>query len=413
MVLANWPLVPAKYVFKEVYRPPRAEDSIVTAFRDGEVTLRKNRRTTGFTNAIAEIGYHGIRIGDLVIHSMDGFAGAIGVSDSVGKASPVVHAYLSRGTDHRFYAHLLRAYAWSGYIESLSKGIRQRSTAFDQATFGALRLPLPVIETQTRIADFLDRETGRLDALMDKKRRLIELLEEKRTALISHAVEGSSADPTVKLGRFVDLLPGYAFPSSGFIHDGEGSTGIRLLRGVNVAPGTVRWDEMVRWLKTESGAFLQFQLKPGDLVLGMDRPWIGSGIRVARVTEQDVPSLLLQRVARLRSREGLDQDYLFMLLAGNQFLAYFEPILTGISVPHISPEQIMNFRFRLPTRRTQRRVVELVDRQTSVILSLIQRIDEQISKLGEYRQALITGAVTGQIDVSTFDADRMVEEVAG
>ena len=105
--------------------------------------------------------------------------------------------------------------------------------------------------------------------------------------------------------------------------------------------------------------------------------------------------------------------YLFMLLAGNQFLAYFEPILTGISVPHISPEQIMNFRFRLPTRRTQRRVVELVDRQTSVILSLIQRIDEQISKLGEYRQALITGAVTGQIDVSTFDADRMVEEVAG
>jgi len=70
-------------------RPVRPEDEVVTCFRDGVVTLRKNRRVRGFTEAIYELGYQGIRRGDLVIHAMDAFAGAVGVSDSDGKGTPV------------------------------------------------------------------------------------------------------------------------------------------------------------------------------------------------------------------------------------------------------------------------------------------------------------------------------------
>ncbi len=104
---APWPSRAARWLFKRQNRPPRESDSIVTAFRDGEVTLRENRRVEGFTNAIAEHGYQGVRAGDLVIHSMDGFAGAIGISDSHGKASPVVHCYQpSEDVDPRFYAYL-------------------------------------------------------------------------------------------------------------------------------------------------------------------------------------------------------------------------------------------------------------------------------------------------------------------
>ena len=78
-----------KIHFKKIERKVNEEDQIVTCFRDGQVTLRANRRTEGFTNALKEHGYQGIRKGDLVIHAMDAFAGAIGISDSDGKATPV------------------------------------------------------------------------------------------------------------------------------------------------------------------------------------------------------------------------------------------------------------------------------------------------------------------------------------
>lgn len=85
----HWGARRTKLLFNLMRRPPSLDDGIVTAFRDGEVTLRSNRRSDGFTNSIQEIGYHGIRNGDLVIHAMDAFAGAIGVSDSDGKSTPV------------------------------------------------------------------------------------------------------------------------------------------------------------------------------------------------------------------------------------------------------------------------------------------------------------------------------------
>jgi type I restriction enzyme S subunit len=85
---AHWPVFRAKLLFRQVVPPIPDGADMVTCFRDGQVTLRRNRRTTGFTNAIWELGYQGVSPGQLVLHSMDAFAGAIGVSDSAGKCSP-------------------------------------------------------------------------------------------------------------------------------------------------------------------------------------------------------------------------------------------------------------------------------------------------------------------------------------
>src|SRR4051794_30666665 len=137
---SHWRTERAKWLLTRQERRPRVDDGVVTAFRDGQVTLRANRRLAGFTEAVQEIGYQGIRRGDLVVHAMDGFAGAIGVSDSDGKASPVVHAYTtSKDVDARFVAYTLRSLAACGFIETLAKGIRQRSTAFDAATLAISR----------------------------------------------------------------------------------------------------------------------------------------------------------------------------------------------------------------------------------------------------------------------------------
>jgi len=127
----NWRTIRAKNLFKKMNRLPDQNDDIVTAFRDGTVTLRKNRREDGFTMADKEIGYQKIKKGDLIIHGMDAFAGAIGVSDSEGKASPVYSACVPiRGSVPFFHSYLLRHMSKSKYIFALAKGIRERSTEF-------------------------------------------------------------------------------------------------------------------------------------------------------------------------------------------------------------------------------------------------------------------------------------------
>jgi type I restriction enzyme, S subunit len=98
-----------RHLFELRQEPPRPNDEIVTAFRDGQVTFRRNRREEGFTHATQEHGYQRVYAGDLVIHAMDAFAGAIGVSDSTGTCSPVCQVLVPRSNvDPRFMAYALR-----------------------------------------------------------------------------------------------------------------------------------------------------------------------------------------------------------------------------------------------------------------------------------------------------------------
>ena len=188
----GWRAKRAKYIFTEVIRPVRPEDDVVTCFRDGQVTLRTNRRTEGFTNSLKEIGYHGVRKGDLVIHNMDAFAGSVGISDSDGKMSPVCTICIPCSEDvlSRFYAFYLRYLARIGFIKSLAKGIRERSTDFRWSDFKELYLPIFPLPEQEAIVERLDRETGKIDRAIEVKRRQIELLRERRQIVIDEVVTG-------------------------------------------------------------------------------------------------------------------------------------------------------------------------------------------------------------------------------
>lgn len=197
----HWDIEIGKWLFKKEERPTRPFDDIVTCFRDGQVTLRSNRRVDGFTNAIYEFGYQGIRRGDFVIHSMDAFAGAIGVSDSDGKSSPVYLVCTPRNSElinSYYYAFYLRQLALSGFIESLAKGIRERSTDFRFSDFSKIKLPLPPVKDQNSIVKFLTQKTAQIDKAIAQKERVIELLKEKRQILIQRAVT-RGLDPKVKM----------------------------------------------------------------------------------------------------------------------------------------------------------------------------------------------------------------------
>lgn len=193
---ANWDIKRGKSIFQEVYRDVRPEDGTVTCFRDGEVTLRTNRRTTGFTESEKEIGYHGVRVGDLVIHQMDAFAGSIGISASDGKCSPiciVCQPLHNDEVDLGYYCQLLRVMAHSGFIQSLAKGIRERTTDFRYKTLVTLHFPVPPYKEQQEIAAYLDEKCGKIDAIIEKIGSKVERLKELKRSLINEVVTGKRA----------------------------------------------------------------------------------------------------------------------------------------------------------------------------------------------------------------------------
>jgi type I restriction enzyme S subunit len=339
----------------------------------------------------------GVRAGDFVINSRSDRKGSSGLSELDGSVSLINIVLEPLGIHPRFAHHLLRSTAFQEEFYRWGHGIVADLWTTRYSDMKSIRLAAPDLETQKAIADFLDRETARIDQLIGKKRKLIGLLQERSLAAIDTAIRSEAK--VTKLGHHVKILPGYAFSSSEFSTNEDE---IRLLRGANVAPGQIRWDDVVYWPKTLAAGLERFYLAEGDVVMGMDRPWISGGIRVAELTSKDAPSLLLQRVCRITPLATLAKDFLKLLLSSKTFLGYFEPELTGVSVPHISADQIANFRFcYIPLPEQIERSVacnrKLHDNQRIGSLAAAS-----IDRVSEFRAALITAAVTGQIDVANW-----------
>lgn len=315
------------------------------------------------------------------------------------------------GQHSKFLAYLLS-------IAGAALNVRGKGTTFVELSadeLGRFPVSLPSGSDQIEIAAFLDRETARIDALIAEQEKLLALLAEKRQATISHAVT-RGLDPNVPMkdsgiawlgevpahwivtrcGRFISILSGFAFPSTGFDHGGGGT---RLLRGVNVAVGSLRWDDTVYWERSSGDGLDDYELKVDDLVIGMDRPLIAAGMRVAKVKEEDVPCLLLQRVALIRTSIDLASDFLMHYLSTAMFVAHFAPETTGVSVPHISPDQIASFTIAVPPVSEQQEIVEYLRRELALLEELSEQGKRTIDLLKERRSALISAAVTGQIDV--------------
>lgn len=417
----DWELVRAKFLFKKLQLAPPENAGTVTAFRDGQVTLRENRRTEGYTFATKEIGYQGVRPGDLVIHAMDAFAGAIGVSDSFGKCSPVYSVCEpKRELDVRYYAYLLRDFALSGRIASLTQGIRERSTDFRYNVFGELRLPYFDVDDQRAIASFLDRETARIDTLIEKKRRLLDLLEEKRTALITRAVT-RGLDPdvpmkesgvewigeipehwgVVKLGyvakRFFDyrgLTPRKLGTDWGGDVPAISATNVRdgyldMRRGVNF--GT--HDLYRKWMR-DGG------LVANDILITTEAP-MGN----VALVPNDQPYILSQRVVAVRPRPDLiESNYLSYQFRCSLFQQRLQTDATGSTAEGISRSKLSAVTVLVPPIAEQASIAQELRRECGNIRRLTDRVDAAVRLLQEYRTALISAAVTGVVIPQNTDS---------
>lgn len=295
--------------------------------------------------------------GDLLI-SKDGTIGKLAIVKNLpGHASlnsglmrivPKSDAY-----ETRFLFYVLQTDVFTDWYRSIDSGASTIKHLF-QGDFVHFVFPLPPVEEQRWIVREIDSEVSRLDYAMALIEGQISTLEAYRRSVIQETITKGldSAVPMKdsgiewigmipnhwqlqRIGRIVDILAGYAFKSEDFVPDGK----YRLLRGINVGVGTVRWDDTV-YTNNELEVCDRYKLNEGDLLVGLDRPWIGSGTRIAFVTEDDSNSYLVQRVARLRSESTAELKLVSYALEGDLFYASLSASVTGVSVPHISPSQV-------------------------------------------------------------------------
>lgn len=356
-----------------------------------------------------------LRNGDLLV-TKDGTIGKVAVVDGLDKPAClnsgvfVVRPLDKLETPYLYW--ILQSEVFSDFISEMSRGSTIQHLY--QEEFRELRIPLREVEEQRAIADYLDRETAQIDAFIAKNEELITLLTERRAAVTAQAVTRGIDDSAalkesglgwlgsipedweaVRVKFAVRSLPGFAFASGDFVDD-TGAT--RLLRGINVGVGSISWGETVGIENPPADVESRYMLDEGDLVLGMDRPVISGGLRVARVGRGDAGALLVQRVLRLRGTR-VRNDYLEYSLAWGGFAMYIEPDFTGVSVPHMSEQQVGNFAIALPDLSTQARIVDYIRDQHSAIDTALDAARRSIDLMRERRAALISAAVTGKIDV--------------
>ena len=407
----HWQIVRTKDIFNHRKEEALEDDEIVTAFRDGQVTLRKNRRTDGFTNSIKEHGYQHINSGDLVIHEMDAFAGAIGVSDSSGKSTPVYTVCYAKNENinHYFYSHFFRTMAKTGFINSLAKGIRVRSTEFRWNESRNVYLVEPPKADQEKIVSFLDTETARIDNLITKQEKLIELLEEQRKSIISHAVtKGLNPNAPMKdsgvewLGEVPEHWEVKKIKRISPVNRGASPRPINDLKYFddNGEYAWVRISDVTRsngfLFETEQrlsslGASFSVKLEPESLFLSIAATVGKPCITKIKTCIHDgfvyFPKLNKHR------------DLLFNIFESKLCFVGLGKLGTQLN---LNSETVEDIYVAIPPESEEKAILGYIQTETTRIDNLISKQKSLIEKLKEYRSSIISHAVTGKIDIREF-----------
>ncbi|MNK15299.1 Type-1 restriction enzyme EcoKI specificity protein [compost metagenome] len=203
---------------------------------------------------------------------------------------------------------------------------------------------------------------------------------------------------TTTIGEHADILTGFAFKSDDYTSTDDD---VKLLRGDNIAPQKLRWREVKRFPKARAAEVARFGLRAGDFVVAMDRTWLPSGVKIAEVTETDLPCLLVQRVARLRAKRTLHQGLMKHLFSDHRFDQYVRGIQTATAVPHISPMDLREYPINLPPISEQQRIAEIL----STWDHSIELVEKLIANARTQKAAVMQALLTGHTRLPGFDGE--------
>ena len=387
----SWSIARGKHILTLLQRAVFPTDGVITCFRDGEVTLRSNRREDGFTVSLKEIGYQGIEPGDLVIHGMDGFAGSIGISDSRGKSSPVL-VVLDSSQDKKYLMYYLRSMAYNNVFLALSTGIRVRSCDLKWNKLADLLYLVPPIVEQHKLVSFLDEKCSEIDAMLSKTRASIEEYKKLKQAVITQAVTTLNC-PNVKLKYLMDIIVDCPHETPIYTFTGN----YLVIRTSDQSLASLRCDEhMYRLDEAEyKKRTRRLTLDKDDIVYGREGSW-----GLACLVPQSNKDCLGQRVMQFRCNTRLLYPK-YAMYALNSETVYMQGALDtiGSTAPHVNISTICNYLLPVPALTEQKEITNYLDAKCAEIDRLIAKKEQLVKELESYKKSLIYEVVTGKREV--------------
>lgn len=395
---AKWNYVRGKYILKYVQKPVKINDGVITCFRNGEVTLRSNRREEGFTMANKEIGYQGVDVGDLVVHGMDGFAGAIGISDSRGKASPVLNV-LDSTENKRYVMYYLRSMAYGEVFSALATGIRVRSCDLRWNKLSELMYPVPPLDEQQNIVFFLDNKCSKIDTIVADIQKEIEILEQYKRSVITEAVtKGLNPDAETKKSTIFYMAP----YNSEWHLSKIGYECTKLARPFSPADmpllctnkGKVspRPSDMTGKMVSEDNAMQG--IHKGDIAIhGMDT-WHGA----IAMSEYDGKITRVVHVCDSKQDKRFIVYYL-QQLAFNDVYKLISFGIRGNTSDFRSWDKVKDIYIALPDIDEQQKISDFLDLECRRVEDIVSEKKKQLDVLDAYKKSLIYEYVTGKKEV--------------
>ena len=273
----------------------------------------------------------------------------------------------------------------------------------DIRAISRFKVTVPPLKEQAAIAEALSG----VDGLIDGLEKLIAKKRDIKTATMQQLLTGKTRLPgfgegkgykqtelgeipedwsVAGIGDYIDLLTGYPFPSSQY-----SDFGIRLLRGSNIKRGVTDWnDDIVQFWPDVTTDISKYELAEGDIVIAMDGSLVGRSF--AQLSGTDLPAILLQRVARIRTTY-FDLGYLKEWICSEIFTAHCDKVKTVTAIPHISPEDIRTFKVACPPTKAEQKAIATL---LSDMLKELEVIHVRLNKTKSIKQGMMQELLTGK-----------------
>ena len=416
----HWNTKPTKYCFKLITDKAIENNSevLLSVYTDIGVKPRSELEERG-NKASTTDGYWIVKKGDIIVNKLLAWMGAIGLSNYSGVTSPAYDILrIKYNYTPEYYNYLFRNGDMFTEFKRYSRGLMDMRLRLYFSEFGNIKLPVPSIDEQQKIVSFLDIETARIDNLIAKQEKLIELLEEQRKSIISHAVtKGLNPNAPMKdsgVEWLGEVPEHWMTPSSKHlleipITDGPHETpnfvddGVPFISAEAISKGKIDFDKKRGYITPELNAIYSKKYSPKieDIYMVKSGATTGKVAMVETTEEFNIWSPLA--VFRCNKNKVLPK---FLLAVFNSSHFYDALVLNWSygTQQNIGMGVLSNIEIPCPPLKEQAEIIQHLDAQNTKFDKLISTQSQLIEKLKEYRSSIISHAVTGKIDVREFVA---------
>ena len=387
---SDWDIQPTKRFFRLIAEPAPDNNNyeLLSVYTEIGVKPRKELEPKG-NKASTTDGYWLVKKGDIVVNKLLAWMGAVGYSEYDGVTSPAYDILRpTKKLNPKFYHYLFRTKIANMEFKRWSRGIMEMRLRLYFDELGRIYMPFPTFEEQNKIVNFLDHETAKIDSLIEKQKQLIQLLKEKRQAVISHAVI-KGLDPSVKM------------KDSGVEWLGEVPEHWEIGRLKNVL--SIKNGRDYKAVEVEDGGYPVYG-SGGIFKRSSEFLYDGISLLFGRKGTIDKPLLVEGKFWTVDTMfyselvKNVDPEYIYFQSLGFPF----DKLSTNTALPSMTQEDLLNLGFVIPPVKEQTEISKFIKQYLENNHSLMKKAESAIQLMQERRTALISAAVTGKIDVRNW-----------